>query len=220
MGMRLTYRSISDSEIVELSAGGISGMDWDDEDASPAGADLLSGALDSELLRRVLSGRAELTEVLGKLESRASVAAGRNGANRGAGGRGRRGGGNEIRGSLDKLWHGLHFVLTGSAGEAQGPLAYLLCGGREVGEDLGYGPARALTSGDTAAFRDALAAVSDEEFDRRFDLAALAANEIYPDIWDEDRDELLEEFLDALHALQRDLSAIVKSQQGMLIAIT
>ena len=46
---------------------------------------------------------------------------------------------------LDKAWHGIHFLLTGSAWEGEEPLCYLLAGGQEVGdEDVGYGPARVL----------------------------------------------------------------------------
>ena len=38
---------------------------------------------------------------------------------------------------LEKAWHGLHFLLTGSAGESCVPLGFLLEGGQEVGEDDG-----------------------------------------------------------------------------------
>ena len=35
---------------------------------------------------------------------------------------------------LEKAWHGLHFLLTGRAGESGVPLGFLLEGGQEVGE--------------------------------------------------------------------------------------
>uniref|UniRef100_B8HYY4 Uncharacterized protein n=1 Tax=Cyanothece sp. (strain PCC 7425 / ATCC 29141) TaxID=395961 RepID=B8HYY4_CYAP4 len=38
--------------------------------------------------------------------------------------------------SLEKSWHGLHYVLTGSAEDGEAPLNFILHG-REVGEDLG-----------------------------------------------------------------------------------
>ncbi|NUR82053.1 MAG: DUF1877 family protein [Terrabacter sp.] len=47
---------------------------------------------------------------------------------------------------LDKSWHGIHFLLTGtdwSAGDA-GAAGGAILGGRPVGEDDGYGPARLL----------------------------------------------------------------------------
>src|SRR5438270_9992408 len=41
---------------------------------------------------------------------------------------------------VDKAWHGIHFLLTDSDWEGEGPLAFILHGGREINEDLGYGP--------------------------------------------------------------------------------
>lgn|SRR5262245_11808383 len=42
---------------------------------------------------------------------------------------------------LEKSWHLLHYLLTGHAGPANAP-GDLLLTGEEIGEDLGYGPAR------------------------------------------------------------------------------
>jgi hypothetical protein len=124
-----------------------------------------------------------------------------------------------IHGDLEKTWHGLHFVFTGVADEAAAPFGYLLSGGEEVGDDLGYGPARYLTPAEVREFRDALNTISDQEFDRRFDLAAMERFDIYPGIWDEDRVDLLEEYTDCFVMLKDDLDAIVKAGDGMLIGI-
>lgn len=35
---------------------------------------------------------------------------------------------------IDKAWHGLHYLLTGTAWEGAPPLNFLAAGGREVGE--------------------------------------------------------------------------------------
>src|SRR3712207_3831611 len=54
---------------------------------------------------------------------------------------------------LDKAWHGIHFLLTGTAWEGQEPLCYLLVGGEYIGdEDVGYGPARVLRPHEVADF--------------------------------------------------------------------
>ncbi len=53
---------------------------------------------------------------------------------------------------LHKSWHMLHFLFTGDAWEGALPAATLLVGGREVGEDLGYGPARMLSLEETERF--------------------------------------------------------------------
>src|SRR5215831_2317265 len=45
--------------------------------------------------------------------------------------------------SLDKAWHGLHFLLCGQPEPTAGPLGSVILGGTEIGDDdLGYGPAR------------------------------------------------------------------------------
>src|SRR5262249_37024227 len=62
--------------------------------------------------------------------------------------------------SLEKSWHGLHFVLTGSNDGDRMPLAFLLCGGQEVGEDLGYGPAHLLSPAQTLQVANALDGIS------------------------------------------------------------
>lgn len=43
--------------------------------------------------------------------------------------------------SLEKSWHMLHYLLTGHAGSGHAP-GDLLLSGEELGEDVGYGPAR------------------------------------------------------------------------------
>src|ERR1700722_3238791 len=50
---------------------------------------------------------------------------------------------------VDKAWHGLHFLLTGTAWEGAPPLDFIVKGGRQIGDvDVGYGPARAFSSAD------------------------------------------------------------------------
>lgn len=124
-----------------------------------------------------------------------------------------------VRGGLEKAWHGLHFVFTGRADEAPAPFGYLLSGGEEMGEDLGYGPARYLTHAEVGRFRDVLLAINEQELDRRFDLAALEQNDIYPGCWDEDRDELLEEYTEYFAQLKADLGRTIDSGEGLLIVI-
>jgi hypothetical protein len=44
--------------------------------------------------------------------------------------------------SLDKAWHGLHYLLCGKLEPAPGPLGQAVFGGSEIGENRGYGPER------------------------------------------------------------------------------
>ena len=46
---------------------------------------------------------------------------------------------------LDKAWHGLHYLFTGTDEGGNSPLDFLAVGGEEIGTiEVGYGPARAL----------------------------------------------------------------------------
>src|SRR5438874_10953823 len=75
---------------------------------------------------------------------------------------------------LDKAWHAIHFVLTGSRLGGDAPLNFLVSEGTPVGEvDVGYGPARVLTSQQVRALANALAAVAPEEVAQRVDLRTL-----------------------------------------------
>jgi hypothetical protein len=87
---------------------------------------------------------------------------------------------------LDKAWNALHYLLTGSARDGEGPLAFLLKGGTKVGdEDLGHGPARVFQPHEVAAIADALADVSQIKLMPRFDLKKFALLDLYPGRWSE-----------------------------------
>src|SRR5713226_7783659 len=68
---------------------------------------------------------------------------------------------------LKKAWHAIHFVLTGSPLGGDEPLNFLVSEGTPVGEvDVGYGPARVLSSQQVQALATALAAVDPDEVGR------------------------------------------------------
>jgi hypothetical protein len=94
---------------------------------------------------------------------------------------------------VDKAWHGIHFLLTGTAWEGAFPLNFIVSGGKEVGDvDVGYGPARALTSEDVRRLDAALEPLTSEELERRFDPERMAKLQIYPEIWEDEDDDSLE----------------------------
>ncbi len=82
---------------------------------------------------------------------------------------------------VDKAWHALHFLLTGTAWEGAPPLNFIAAGGREVGdEDVGYGPARAFASSELKEISAALDQIDRAELARRFDARQMNELEIYP----------------------------------------
>ena len=58
--------------------------------------------------------------------------------------------------SIEKAWHGLHYLLCGEVEPGSRPLSQAILGGAEVGEDMGYGPARYFTLTQVAGIADEL----------------------------------------------------------------
>lgn len=121
---------------------------------------------------------------------------------------------------LEKAWHGIHFLLTGSAWEGEEPLCYLVRGGKELGdEDFGYGPARLLTPDQVANWANALSNISPDDLQKRFDPAAMAKAEIYPQMWDEG-DDALEYLLDYYDSLRSFLDEAKNANKGVIIYLS
>ena len=124
---------------------------------------------------------------------------------------------------LDEAWHGIHFLLTGTAVEGQAPLDFLERGGREVGEvDLGYGPARVFDGAQVRAIAQALAPIGADTLRARFDPERMRMLEIYPDIWDGQQGEKdpLGYVLSYFAELKAFLARVSALGHGMLVALS
>ncbi len=123
--------------------------------------------------------------------------------------------------SLEKAWHGLHFLLSGSAWEGEGPLGFLLAGGESLGgEDSDDEPGdRFFSPDETKALDHALANVSDEQLWARFDPERMTEESIYPGIWDEAESDLREEYLAYFQAMKELIHRASSANQGILISI-
>jgi hypothetical protein len=124
---------------------------------------------------------------------------------------------------LDKAWHGIHYLLTGSDSEGEYPSNFLVAGGATVGNvDVGYGPARALTSTQTREARDFLRSVDDEELRRRFNPQDMLAKQIYPDIWARDpaEQDSLGYLIEHVRILRGFLDQAVDAGLGIVLYIS
>ena len=126
--------------------------------------------------------------------------------------------------NLDKNWHGLHYLLTGTAWAGPEPACYLLAGGAQVGDEeehdvFGYGPARILTPAQVAAFREAVAALTADEIARRYNPTALTGLDIYPNVWNrpEEAADNLASLKDSAAELRGFLRRAVALQQAVII---
>lgn len=93
---------------------------------------------------------------------------------------------------VDKAWHGIHYLLVGDSWGGEPPLANVVLGGTEIGDDFGYGPARYLTADEVCAAANALKDISPDVLRSRYVASELAKNEIYPEIWDDPDDDSVE----------------------------
>ncbi|MBK6694577.1 MAG: YfbM family protein [Myxococcales bacterium] len=124
---------------------------------------------------------------------------------------------------VDKAWHGLHYLFTGTAWEGSAPLNFLVAGGRPVGDvDVGYGPARAFLNAEVRELVGALAPLTPEVLAERFNPAAMTHLEIYPDVWsrDAERDENLKYLLGYFVDLKEFIEGGAKSGEGLLVFLT
>jgi hypothetical protein len=90
--------------------------------------------------------------------------------------------GKDIFVDVDKAWHCLHFLLTGTADGGDPPLNFILTGGEPAGdEDVGYGPARVFSSAEVVQIAKALESIDRRWLVARFDAKMMDRFEIYPD---------------------------------------
>lgn len=83
--------------------------------------------------------------------------------------------------SIDKAWHGVHYLLCGKAEPGADLASQAVMGGTEIGDDLGYGPARYFEAGRVADIARELSRPNLEaEMTARFDPDEMAKLGIYP----------------------------------------
>ena len=119
--------------------------------------------------------------------------------------------------SIDKAWHGLHYLLCGVPEPAPGPLGQAVFGGAEIGEDQGYGPARYFAVSQVVEIASALRSPSLEHGLRaRFDAAAMTELGIYPGVWETDD---LDWLIDAFHTVRDFYVAASEAGQAVVTLI-
>lgn len=96
---------------------------------------------------------------------------------------------------IDKSWHGIHFLLTGSAKEGDAPLSWVIFAPLALGDDAGCGPARLLAPEQVDELSKALAPITPDKVKKKCNWQAMNDAEIYPQNWrDGDEDYLGENF--------------------------
>ncbi|MGH6838145.1 MAG: YfbM family protein [Methylocella sp.] len=100
--------------------------------------------------------------------------------------------------SLDKDWHGVHYVLCGEAEPGSQLVSQAVLGGVELGDDegfSGYGPPRYFTAAQVAELAQALSEPGlESEAAARFDAARMSQLGIYPGGRASDANEVMDGF--------------------------
>lgn len=101
--------------------------------------------------------------------------------------------------SLDKDWHGVHYLLCGDSEAGDALLSKVVLGGKLLGEDdegfSGYGPARCFNAQQVAQLSAELSGPDVESAAKaRFDAGKMNKLEIYPGFRPQDADSLVDSF--------------------------
>ncbi|MBN1203720.1 MAG: YfbM family protein [Myxococcaceae bacterium] len=123
---------------------------------------------------------------------------------------------------VGETWHGLQYLLTGTAWEGAAPLDFLVRGGEEVGDiPSDEGTARVFTPAEVKQLSEALRALSLDTLRGRFDAGKLQQLDIYPGTWDEPADDVdpLEELLSYFAELRKFLSQVAQRGHSLLVHI-
>jgi hypothetical protein len=120
---------------------------------------------------------------------------------------------------VDKAWQGIHFLLTGDW-EGDGPLSFILHGGREIAEDLGYGPAHGFTSSEVKEIDAALRNIEPAALYERADPAEFTRQEIYPQVWaNEPKEQCIGYVTDYFKELKKFISGAAQSGRALIAYI-
>lgn len=117
---------------------------------------------------------------------------------------------------LDKFWYGLQYLLTNSAWNSPPILSRAFCG-KNLGEDIGYGPMQYLVSSEVKKISSALSTFTPNGLKNRFDVDIMNKKDIYPSPWSQDDLVYLLEYYEVMREYY--LSAANK-KNAMLITFT
>lgn len=121
---------------------------------------------------------------------------------------------------VDKAWHGIHYLLTGSASEGAPPLNFLVLGGEALGEDMGYGPPRGFSPSGVKAIAAALSAVTSDTLSARYDPSAMQRQEVYPGFWVREGEEGLTYVINYFDELKQFVIEAAESGEALVVFLS
>jgi hypothetical protein len=119
---------------------------------------------------------------------------------------------------LDTAWHGIHWLLTGTAYDAETATGQAIFGGEPIGPDLGNGKAHLIDAPTVRKISAALDNLTAAELGERIDVDAMQAADIYPGFWHE-RDVFHDWLQPRYKALRKFYRRAAKQGRPVLTAI-
>lgn len=124
---------------------------------------------------------------------------------------------------IGETWHGLQYLMTGTAWEGEPPLDFLVRGGEDVGNiPSEEGTARVFTAEDVKALSAALNGLAEDALRERFDPEQMQEQDIYPGTWDEPTEDDVDaeaELLSYFAELRKFVAAVAKRGHALLVHI-
>lgn len=119
---------------------------------------------------------------------------------------------------IDRLWHGVHWLLTGTVDESPAGLGAVVFGGTDLGE-LDCEAVRLMRPHEVATVYRALVAVPEGELVARYDPVAMDEAQVYPTaLWGRP-DTLMELLLPALRDVVEQYAVAASRGEGLLLTI-
>jgi hypothetical protein len=128
-----------------------------------------------------------------------------------------KGGGGPVL-DIHKSWHGLHWLLCQEPWDGPEPLKHAVLGGQEIGEDMGYGPARLVDATTVRAVAEALAGIGHDTLEQRYNPKAMAAAQIYA--FDAEDADWRDAFLDAFDRVKQLFADAANRGHSVLVWLT
>lgn len=122
---------------------------------------------------------------------------------------------------LDKAWHGIHYLLTGSVESNSTLASKVIMGGENIGPDRGYGPAQLLTPAEVKAIALLLEETTADMLRKRFKPKEMTQAGVYPAvIWERDGEEALTYVLDYYKKLVAFYKLAAEKGQAVILVIS
>jgi hypothetical protein len=122
---------------------------------------------------------------------------------------------------LDKAWHGIHYLLTGSIESNSTLASKVIMGGENIGPDRGYGPAQLLNPAEVKAIAHLLEETTADMLRKRFKPKEMTQAGVYPAvIWERDGEEALTYVLDYYKKLVAFYKLAAEKGQAVILVIS